>query len=42
MGKHSEIFNTEIKNIKKLQTKVIELNNTITELKNILGVLIRR
>lgn len=37
MHKHSENFNEEIKNIRKYQTKVIELKkHTITELKNTL------
>lgn len=33
MDEHSEIFNKEVEDIRKLQTKVPELKNTITKQK---------
>lgn len=40
MDEHSKNFNRKIGNIRKYQTEVIEMNNTITELKNILFILV--
>lgn len=36
MDKHSEILNEEVKSIRKFQTEVTEMKNTIIELKNTL------